>query len=188
MHEKQGNLQEWRIGCVENIPGTYVEDEIKWRIIPLKFLFILVFIFRDSLEDIIVLIKRTSDNGQMKTGGVGEPLFYHCSLRSYLRRNNTRETDDGRTPCAKTQTVKSVFEYIKSLPLSYRRLLDRLEQVASDQEIGKAFRTKSRILIASDGGLYKTWGTHGWIISTGKQVLFKCAGPVDVPFDASSST
>ena len=108
MHEKQRNLQEWRIGCVENIPGTYVEDEIQWRIIPLKFLFILVFIFRDSLEDIIVLIKRTSDNGQMKTGGVGEPLFDHCSLRSYLRRNNTRETDDGRTPCAKTQTVKSV--------------------------------------------------------------------------------
>ena len=108
MHEKQRNLQEWRIGCVENIPGTYVEDEIQWRTIPLKFLFILVFIFRDSLEDIIVLIKRTSDNGQMKTGGVGEPLFDHCSLRSYLCRNNTREMDDGRTPCAKTQTVKIV--------------------------------------------------------------------------------
>ena len=109
MHEKQRNLQEWRIGCVENIPGTYVEDEIQWRIIPLKFLFIPVFIFQDSLEDIIVLIERTSDNGQMKTGGVGEPLFDHCSLRSYLCRNNTRETDDGRTPCAKTQTVKSVI-------------------------------------------------------------------------------
>ena len=77
MHEKQRNLQEWRIGCVENIPGRNVEDEIHWRIIPLMFLFILVFIFRDSLEDIIVLIKRTSDNGQMKTGGVGEPLFDH---------------------------------------------------------------------------------------------------------------
>ena len=83
----------------------------------------------------------------------------------------------------------SLFEYIKSLPLSYRRLLlDGLEQVASDQEIGKAFRTKSRIFIASDGGLYKTWGTHGWIIFTGKQVLFKCAGPLDGPFDASVST
>ena len=120
MHEKQRNLQEWRIGCVENIPGTYVEDEIQWRIIPLKFLFILVFIFRYSLEDIIVLIKRTSDNGQMKTGGVrAEPLFDHCSLRSYLRRNNTRETDDERTPCAETQTEKSVE--ICSSPSSSRR-------------------------------------------------------------------
>ena len=53
------------------------------------------------------------DNGQMKTGGVGEPLFDHCSLRSYLCRNNTRETDDGRTPCAKTQTVKSFFRILQ---------------------------------------------------------------------------
>ena len=106
MPEKQRNLQECRIGCVENIPGTYVEDEIQWRIIPLKFLSILVFIFRDSLEDIIVLIKRTSDNGRMKTGGVGEPLFDHCLLRSYLRRNNTRETDDGRTPWRKNSDCK----------------------------------------------------------------------------------
>ena len=98
MHEKQRNLQEWRIGCVENIPGTYVEDEIQWRIIPLKFFFIPVFIFQDSLEDIIVLIRMTSNNGQMKTGGVGEPLFDHCSLRSYLCGNNTRKTDEGRTP------------------------------------------------------------------------------------------
>jgi hypothetical protein len=112
MHEKQQNLQEWRIGCVENILGTYVE-EIQWWIILLKFLFILVFNFRDSMEDIIVLIKRTSDNRQMKTGGVGEPLFDHCSLCSYLRGNNTRETDDGRTPCAKTRTVKSVMGAIR---------------------------------------------------------------------------
>ena len=69
--------------------------------------------FSRFFGDIIVLIKRTSDNGQMKTGGVGEPLFDHCSLRSYLYRNNTRETDDGRTPCANTQTVKSVFHDVK---------------------------------------------------------------------------
>ena len=84
--------------------------------------------------------------------------------------------------------LASLFKYIKSLPLSHRCLLDGLEQVASDQEIEKAFRTKSRIFIASDGGLYTTWGTDGWIISTEKLVLYKCAGPVDGPFDVSSST
>ena len=55
-----------------------------------------------------MLIKVTSINGRMETGGVGEPLFDHCSLRSNLCRNNTRKTDDGRTLYAKTQTVKSV--------------------------------------------------------------------------------
>ena len=40
-------------------------------------------------------------------------------------------------PYIRLHMLASLFEYIKSLPLSYRRLLDGLEQVASDQEIGK---------------------------------------------------
>lgn len=82
----------------------------------------------------------------------------------------------------------SLFEYITSLPLSHRRLLDELEQVATDQEVWKTFRSKSRIYVASDGGLHQTRGTHGWLISTRKQVLFKCAGPIDGPFDTASLT
>ena len=55
-----------------------------------------------------MLIRMTSINGQMKTGGEGEPLFDDCLVCSYLCRNNIRKTDDGRTPCTNTQTVKSV--------------------------------------------------------------------------------
>jgi hypothetical protein len=84
--------------------------------------------------------------------------------------------------------MKSLHEHISALPLSQRRLLDDYEQVATDNEVLRAFRSKTRIYVASDGGLHKTIGTHGWIISTGRKVLFKCAGPVDGPFDLASST
>jgi hypothetical protein len=60
------------------------------------------------LKDIIVLIGMAGINGRIETRGFGGPLFDHCSLRSNLCRNNTKKTDDGRTLCAKTQTVKSV--------------------------------------------------------------------------------
>jgi hypothetical protein len=54
VHEKQGNLQEWWIGTVESIPGTYVGRECLWRngvVIPLRFLFNLTLIFQDSLDN-----------------------------------------------------------------------------------------------------------------------------------------
>ena len=69
-----------------------------------------------------------------------------------------------------------------------RRLLDGLETVASDLTIWRAFRSKSRLHLASDGGLGENSATHGWILSTGKDVLFKCSGPVDGPIDTNSST
>ena len=77
---------------------------------------------------------------------------------------------------------------IRDLPSRQRRMLDSLEQVATDLQIWRAFRSKSRIHIASDGGLHRRVGTFGWIISTNTQVLFKCSGPVDGPFDTGSST
>ncbi len=52
----------------------------------------------------------------------------------------------------------------------------------------RAFRSKSRLHLASDGGLSNNSATHGWILSTGKQVLFTCSGPVDGPNDTHSST
>jgi ribonuclease HI len=76
----------------------------------------------------------------------------------------------------------------RSLSLRHRRMLDSLEQVATDLQVWRAFRSKSRLHVASDGGLHKHQGTFGWIISTKKKVLFKCSGPVDGPFDTDSST
>jgi hypothetical protein len=98
MHEKQGNLQEWWIGTVESIPGTYVGRECLWRdgvFIPLRFLFNLTLIFQDSLEDIIVLVNRTSINGRKETRGFGKPLFHHGLMYSKLCTNSTRKRTTG---------------------------------------------------------------------------------------------
>ena len=67
-------------------------------------------------------------------------------------------------------------------------MLDALHQVATDVQVWRAFRSKERLYIASDGGLYESQGTFGWVISTSKHVLFQCGGPVDGPFDTSHST
>jgi hypothetical protein len=81
-------------------------------------------------------------------------------------------------------------EYLASSCFSRteQRLLDGLQQVATDVQINKAFRSKSRLHLASDGGLGDNSATHGWILSTGTIVLYKCSGPVDGPFDTNSST
>ena len=42
--------------------------------------------------------------------------------------------------------------------------------------------------VASDGGLAYDGATHGWILSPGRRVLFRCSGPVDGPVDTNSST
>ena len=94
MHEKKGNLQERWIGAVESIPGTYVGRECLWRngvFIPLRFLVNLTLIFQYSLEDITVLVNRTSINGREETRGFGEPLFHHGLMCSKLCTNSTRK-------------------------------------------------------------------------------------------------
>jgi ribonuclease HI len=66
--------------------------------------------------------------------------------------------------------------------------LDGLQQLATDSKVWKAFRSRRRLHLATDGGLSAQKGTHGWIISTGTTSLFQCSGPVDGPLDTSSST
>jgi hypothetical protein len=102
--------------------------------------------------------------------------------------SSTESSTGSATSPLHPEPTRSLYEHISNLPLTQRRLLDEYEQVATDTEVLRAFRSKGRIYVASDGGLHNTLGTHGWIISTGKKVLFKCAGPVDGPFDLSSST
>jgi hypothetical protein len=91
------------------------------------------------------------------------------------------------SPSAPT-SFSTLKEYITTLPRTQRRLLADVEQSATDLQIWRAFRSKAKLYVASDGGLHDDRGTFGWILSTGKHVLFRGAGPIDGPFDSSSST
>jgi hypothetical protein len=85
-------------------------------------------------------------------------------------------------------SFSSLQEYIKTLPRTQRRLLSDLHQQATDTQVWRALRSKARLYIASDGGLDGSEGTHGWVISTKKTVLFRGSGPVDGFIATSSST
>ena len=78
--------------------------------------------------------------------------------------------------------------HLARLPQQHRRLLDGFQQLATDLQVWKAFRSRRRLHFATDGGLHAQKGTHGWVISTGTKILFQCAGPVDGPRDTASST
>ncbi|KAI2493658.1 hypothetical protein MHU86_20873 [Fragilaria crotonensis] len=97
---------------------------------------------------------------------------------------NSRCSPSSSTPTA----FDDLMAYLSSLPQSCRRMLDGFEQMSTDLKVWKSFRAKKRLYVATDGGLLHTQGTHGWVISNGPEVLFRCAGPVDGPFDTSSST
>lgn len=80
-----------------------------------------------------------------------------------------------------------LFSYLEDLPQHQRRLIDALEQTATVSQVLRAFRSRRPIRVATDGGLHKQEGTHGWTIASGSKTLFKCAGKVDGPFIISSS-
>jgi hypothetical protein len=80
-------------------------------------------------------------------------------------------------------------KYLKSLPTWYCQLLSYYEQTASDLEIWQSFRSRRRLIIASDGSLLPTAGTFGWKITTDKHIsLYHGSGPIDGPIDIGSST
>jgi hypothetical protein len=84
--------------------------------------------------------------------------------------------------------VVTFSNQLDRLPKHHQRLIEGYQQKATDNQLWKAFRSKQRLHMASDGGLYSQQGTHGWVLSTGSRILLKCAGPVDGPRDTSSST
>ena len=87
------------------------------------------------------------------------------------------------------QAHTSLSEYIGRLPRWHKRLLTQWTQDATDLQIWRAFRSRQRITIASDGGLKDRRGTHGWkIVSRSGHTLFSGSGPVDGPLDISHST
>ena len=83
----------------------------------------------------------------------------------------------------------TLSDYLRSLSPHYQRLLYHYEQEVSDNEVWKAFRSKQRLTIASDGSLLSTAGTFGWKLTTSKHVtLFFGSGPIDGPIEIGSST
>jgi ribonuclease HI len=73
-------------------------------------------------------------------------------------------------------------------------MLSDYRQIATNLQVWRAFRSRRRLTIASDGGLKDRLSTFGWkIVSKGNSEatdipLFEGSGPVDGPYDISSST
>jgi hypothetical protein len=77
----------------------------------------------------------------------------------------------------------SLAAYIDSIPRTQRRLLTEWKQNVTDLQVWRAFRSRAKLHLATDGGLKGCNGTHGWVLATSNTVLFTGAGPID-----SSST
>jgi hypothetical protein len=78
---------------------------------------------------------------------------------------------------------------IRQLPPYQRRLLSHVQQNVSDVDAIAACTEDETFTFATDGGLKGQRGTFGWLISSSTNViLYEGAGPVDGPFDSSSST
>ena len=85
-------------------------------------------------------------------------------------------------------SFSTLSEYVRTLPSTQRRLLADLKQESTDLQVWRAFRSRAKLYIASDGGLDGVQGTHDWVLSTKTHVLFKCSGPVDGNLATASST
>ena len=83
----------------------------------------------------------------------------------------------------------SLHSYLSTLPLWHRRLLSVYTQLGSDIDIWRAFRSRERLIIASDGSLLSTAGTFGWKLTTDKHhPIYQGSGPIDGPINIGSST
>jgi hypothetical protein len=91
-------------------------------------------------------------------------------------------------PAIPPTSPSSLSSVVKQLPRTQRRLLDGLEQISTDAKIFKAFRSKGKLHVASDGGLHNNAATHGWVLSAGKDILYQGSGPVDGPPNSHTST
>jgi hypothetical protein len=79
--------------------------------------------------------------------------------------------------------------YLRHIPSFFRRLISHHDQVATDLEVWRAFRSKSRLEIVTDGGLAENVGTFGWrLIRPPTTVLFQGSGPIDGPLELGTST
>jgi hypothetical protein len=96
-----------------------------------------------------------------------------------------------RDPDPQPTEYPSLAAYLNSLPTSYQRLLFTYEQESTDLEIWRAFRSKQRLTIATDGSLLLQAGTSfGWKLTTmtKPKTIFHGSGPIDGPIEIGSST
>ena len=85
-------------------------------------------------------------------------------------------------PVPLTAHPSCLWDVVKKLPRTQRRLLDGLEQISTDDKILKLFWSKAKLHVASDGGLHNNSATHGLLLSiSGKDILYRKFGPVDCP-------
>jgi hypothetical protein len=99
---------------------------------------------------------------------------------------STLSQEDKESNPTQHPTLKA---YLAALPTWYRRLLSHCKQIATDLIIWRSFRSRRRLIIASDGSLLPTAGTFGWKVTTDKHVtLYQGSGPIDGPIDTGSST
>jgi hypothetical protein len=97
--------------------------------------------------------------------------------------------------CHSLDTIGSPFEfptlkaYLRALPSFCRRLLYHNEQCATDLEVWRAFRSRRRLEIVSDGSLASNIGTFGWrLLQPPSLILFEGTDPVDGILELANST
>jgi ribonuclease HI len=90
---------------------------------------------------------------------------------------------------------ESLKQFILRLPTWHKRMISEFQQLATDLQVWRAFRSHGRLIIASDGGLKARVATFGWTIvgtrggTTAADIpLFEGSGPVDGPYDITNST
>jgi hypothetical protein len=111
----------------------------------------------------------------------------------YWKRIPTPPSNDSATSSIESDTSLiprlTLKASIRQMVPYQRRLLAHVQQKVTDAEVLEACKTSDVLTFATDGGLKDTRGTFGWLISSSNHVvLFEGAGPVDGPFDSSSST
>ncbi|KAI2494260.1 hypothetical protein MHU86_20278 [Fragilaria crotonensis] len=112
--------------------------------------------------------------------------FWKVPPTSFSRKMATTQHHPPTNP--HPTSFATLKAYLHTLPRTQRRLLSEWTQQATDIQVWRAFRSRARLHLATDGGLLGTQSTHGWILATSTTVLFTGSGPVDGPFELASST
>jgi hypothetical protein len=93
------------------------------------------------------------------------------------------------TPSIEPSSCNSLADALSLLPAFQHRIIEESTQIATDLEVWRAFRSKRRLEIITDGGLKEHNATFGWkIILPDRTILFQGAGPADGPPESESST
>ena len=136
-------------------------------------------------------IKRDTWPRQQAVTGAQTKLWKNYIASNFLRHGNkwrktpidsTIQATDNQCPT----TYPTLNNYLDSLP---KWLLQNYEQLSTDLLVWRAFRSRQRLIIATDGSLLPTAGTFGWKLTTTKHLpLYQGSGSIDGPIDTGSST